>query len=117
MRDTLRLKAESDEFKPGLRNSQVYEALNHFLPLSVQANIIALGAGVAAEYMQLFLDRLLSTRLEIDGVRLKELGAAQGRRLGAIMRALLIAKLDGEIKSGVEEEKLALQLIAVEKAG
>lgn len=116
VRDTLRLKAKSDEFKPGLKNSQVYEILNHFLPLSIQANIIALGPGIETDCMELFLDKLISTRPEVDGARLKELGAAQGRRLGAIMRALLVAKLDGEITNRVEEEKLALRLIGVVKA-
>jgi tRNA nucleotidyltransferase (CCA-adding enzyme) len=115
MRDSLRVKEASAKLRDGLANSQVYELLNPYLPYAIQTNIVALEPSAATGYMQLYLDKLLPTKLELDGARLRSLGAPQGPALGRIMRTLLRAKLDGQISSKGEEEKLALELIAAQK--
>ncbi len=111
MRDALRLKERLGEFRAGMTNSEVYQLLGHYLPSAIQTNIVAAGNPAAARYMRLFLTELRDTKIEIDGARLKAMGAPQGPALGKILHAIHMARLDGKVRDRAGEERLAQELV------
>ncbi|MBI4330026.1 MAG: CCA tRNA nucleotidyltransferase [Chloroflexi bacterium] len=111
MRDTLRLKQKLGDFRPGMKNSEVYRLLARFLPYAIQVNITAADDPLAAGYLRLFLDVIRGVKVETDGARLKALGAPQGPAMGKILHDLHMARLDGLIKDTAGEEELARELI------
>jgi tRNA nucleotidyltransferase (CCA-adding enzyme) len=109
MRDTLHLKTGLPPLdRASLKPSQVYYLLTEYEPLAVQANAIATGSPTARRSLQLFLTRLRYVRTALDGDDLEKLGISPGPEMGRILRMLHKAKLDGDIHTRADEEKLVV---------
>jgi tRNA nucleotidyltransferase (CCA-adding enzyme) len=113
MRDTLGLKTRLSLLdKSSLKPSDIYYLLQDYEPMAIQANDIASESTIIQHRLQLFLNKLRYVRTSIDGEKLKELGISAGPEMGKVLRILHRAKLDGEVKTREDEQKLALSLRA-----
>jgi tRNA nucleotidyltransferase (CCA-adding enzyme) len=111
MRDTLRLKTSLPLLdKPSLKPSGIYCLLREYEPLAIQANAIATKSSTAHRNLQLFLTKLRYVRTALHGEELKRLGISPGPEMGKVLQVLHKAKLDGEVRTRADEEKLALSL-------
>jgi tRNA nucleotidyltransferase (CCA-adding enzyme) len=113
IRDTLQLKTRLPLLdKSSLKPSDIYYLLQDYEPMAIQANDIASESTIIQHRLQLFLNKLRYVRTSIDGEKLKELGISAGPEMGKVLRILHRAKLDGEVKTREDEQKLALSLRA-----
>jgi tRNA nucleotidyltransferase (CCA-adding enzyme) len=111
MRDTARLKTSLPLLdKPSLKPSEIYYLLREYEPLAIQANAIASGSLIAQRHLQLFLTKLRYVRTSLDGEELKRLGISAGPEMGKVLQILHKAKLDGEVSTRAEEERLTRSL-------
>jgi len=111
MRDTLEVKKRlSDLSKPSLKPSQIYSLLHGCQPIAIQANVIATDSPAVRERLELFLRRLRYVKPFLDGDNLKAMGIPEGPQLGTILKALHEAKLNGEVRTRRDEEKLVYSL-------
>jgi len=109
LRHTLRLESELPLLdRSSMKHSEIYGLLHEYEPLAVQANAIATESSVVCFNLELFLTKLRYVRTILNGEKLKGLGIPAGPELGRILQRLHRAKLDGEVKTKVDEEKLAL---------
>ena len=109
--DTIRLKLCLPRLdKPRLKPSLVYQFLHEYHPLAVKANAIAGDNAATRQYLELFLSRLRYIKPRLNGEELQRLGIPEGAELGRILRILHQARLDGEVSTRDDEEKLALKL-------
>jgi len=111
MRDTLRLKntlwlLDMASLKP----SEVCYLLQEYDSLAIEANAIASASSPAQRHLQLFLTKLRYVKASLNGEDLKRLGISPGPEMGKVMRALHRAKLDGEVRTKADEERLARSL-------
>jgi tRNA nucleotidyltransferase (CCA-adding enzyme) len=113
IRDTLQLKTRLPLLdKPSMKPSEIYYLLREYDSLAIRANAIASESTTIQHRLQLFLNKLRYVRTSIDGEKLKELGISAGPEMGKVLRILHRAKLDGEVKTREDEQKLALSLRA-----
>lgn len=111
LKDTARLKLYLTQLnKPSLKPSDIYYFLHEYDPLAIKANIIAEGKPVIRQHLQLFLSKLRYVKSCLNGEDLQRLGIPAGTELGEILEILHKAKLNGEVTTRVEEEKLAQRL-------
>jgi tRNA nucleotidyltransferase (CCA-adding enzyme) len=111
MRDTLSLKTRLSQLnKPSIKPSEIYYLLHEYEPLAIQANAIASEFPIVRHHLQLFLTKLRYVRTSLDGEELKRLGISAGSEMGKVLQSLHKAKLDGEVNTKADEEKLALSL-------
>jgi tRNA nucleotidyltransferase (CCA-adding enzyme) len=109
--DTLRLKTRLPLLdKPALRPSEIYYLLREYEPLAIQVNAIASESSMVHRHLQLFLTKLRYVRTALDGEELKGLGISAGPEMGQLLQILHKAKLDGDVRTRADEEKLALSL-------
>jgi tRNA nucleotidyltransferase (CCA-adding enzyme) len=109
--DAIRLKLCLPRLdKPHLKPSRVYQFLREYHPLAVKANAIAGDNAATRQYLELFLSRLRYIKPRLNGEELQRLGIPEGAELGRILRSLHQARLDGEVSTRDDEEKLALKL-------
>jgi tRNA nucleotidyltransferase (CCA-adding enzyme) len=113
MRDTVRLQtALSLLDKPALKPSDIYYLLQEYDPLAIEANVIASESSIVRRHLQLFLTKLRYVRTSLSGEELKGLGISAGPEMGKVLQRLHKARLDGEVGSRADEEKLAFSLKA-----
>jgi tRNA nucleotidyltransferase (CCA-adding enzyme) len=111
MRDTLRLKTRLPLLgKSSLKPSEIYYLLREYELLAMQANAIASDSSIVHRHLQLYLTKLRYVRTYLDGEELKKLGISAGPEMGKVLKILHEAKLDGEVRTRVDEKKLALSL-------
>lgn len=111
MRDSLLLKAGLPSLdSPSLKNSQIYQLLSQYDPLAIQANAIATDSPVVRSHLSLFLNKLRLTKTALKGEDLKRLGIPPGPEMGKILQILHRAKLDGQVPTRADEERLVLSL-------
>jgi tRNA nucleotidyltransferase (CCA-adding enzyme) len=111
MRDTLSLKIRLSQLnKPSMRPSEIYYLLQEYEPLAIQANAIASESSMVHHHLQLFLTKLRYVRTSLNGEELKRLGISAGSEMGKVLQALHKAKLDGEVNTKADEEKIAFSL-------
>lgn len=111
LKDTARLKLHLTQLnKPSLKPSNIYYFLHEYDPLAIKANIIAEGKPVIRQHLQLFLSKLRYVKSCLNGEDLQRLGIPAGTKLGEILEILHKAKLNGEVTTKDEEEKLARRL-------
>jgi len=109
--DAIRLKLRLPRLdKPRLKPSSIYQFLQEYHPLAVKANAIAADNAAARQHLELFLSRLRYIKPCLNGEELQRLGIPEGAELGRILRRLHQAKLDGEVSTRDDEEKLVLKL-------
>ncbi len=111
LEDTARLKLHLPRLnEPSLKPSDICYFLHEYDPLAIKANIIAEDKPVIRHHLELFLSKLRYVKLSLNGEELQRLGIPAGKKLGEILEILHKAKLDGEVTTKDEEEKLARQL-------
>lgn len=111
LKDTARLKLHLTQLnKPSLKPSNIYYFLHEYDPLAIKANIIAEDKPVICQHLQLFLSKLCYVKSCLNGEDLQRLGIPAGTKLGEILEILHKAKLNGEVTTKDEEEKLARRL-------
>jgi tRNA nucleotidyltransferase (CCA-adding enzyme) len=93
-----------------MRHSEIYYLLHEYDPLAIQANALASESLPVYSNLQLFLTKLRYMKTSLNGEELQKLGISAGPKLGKILQTLHKAKLDGEVKTKADEEKLALSL-------
>ena len=95
--------------------SRVVELLSP-LPAAAVWALAAADHGPAGERAEHYLRRWRHARPLLDGHALQALGVPPGPRLGEVLRRLKAAKLDGEVRTRRDEERLARQLLSRLKA-
>lgn len=107
MRHTLQLKAQLHILaNPQLKPSDIYQLLCSYTTQAIQANVLAAESPVVSQHLQLYLARLRYVKPLLNGEDLKRMGVPQGTQMGAILNALHKAKLNGEVRTREEEERL-----------
>lgn len=97
-----------------LKNSAIFLMLKSCPTTAIQASLVYPGPRRVRSRLLLYLKRLSKVRLLVNGTGLSALGIRQGPAMGKILSALFTAKLDGLVKSRLDEEKLALSLLTNE---
>jgi tRNA nucleotidyltransferase (CCA-adding enzyme) len=111
IRDTLRLKAGLHLLdRSSLKPSDLYYLLREYEPVALQANAIASESPKVRRNLQLFLTKLRYVRATLDGEDLKTLGISAGPEMGKVLQLLHRAKLDREVRTRKDEERLVLSL-------
>jgi tRNA nucleotidyltransferase (CCA-adding enzyme) len=111
LRNTVHLKGRLSLLdKASMKPSEIYYLLHEYDSLAIQANAIASESLPVHSHLQLFLTRLRYVKTFLDGEELRRLGISTGPELGRILQTLHKAKLDGEVNTKADEEKLALSL-------
>jgi tRNA nucleotidyltransferase (CCA-adding enzyme) len=111
LHQTLRLRRQLSLLtKPAVKRSEIYCLLHQYTPLAIQTNAVATESAMVCFNLELFLTKLRYVKTSLNGERLKELGIPAGPELGKILQVLHKAKLDREVKTKADEEKLVLSL-------
>jgi tRNA nucleotidyltransferase (CCA-adding enzyme) len=82
------------------------------LPLPAAWALAAAAGRPARDRTLAYLRRWRHLRLSLDGHDLQAMGMRPGPRLGRVLERLREAKLDGEVRTRHDEERLALRLLA-----
>ncbi len=105
-------RALSRQVKP----SRAVELLSPLPPASVWA-LAASAQGRARQQALRYLRRWRYLKPSLDGGALLAMGAREGPRLGQALRRLKTARLDGEVRSRRDEERMARALLRLGKRG
>ncbi len=96
----------------GVRPSRVVALLSPLPPASVWA-LAASASGRARQQALRYLQRWRYVKPSLDGHALLAMGARPGPGLGRALRRLRAARLDGEVRSRREEERMARRLLGL----
>jgi tRNA nucleotidyltransferase (CCA-adding enzyme) len=111
MRQTLQLKAQLHKLtNPELKPSVIYRLLHDYSAPAIQANALASESPVASQNLLLYLNKLRYVKPLLNGKDLKKMGVPSGPKIGETLNRLQIARLDGEVKTRKDEERLAQHL-------
>jgi len=111
VKDTARLKLRLPRLNnPSLKPSEIYYFLQEYAPLAIKANIIAEDEPMIRQHLELFFSKLRYVKPCLNGGELQRLGIPAGTKLGEILEILHKARLDGEVTTKDDEEKLAQRL-------
>ena len=106
-RQTLQLKAQLHNLaNPGMEPSDIYRLLHGYSATAIQANALASESPVTSQHLNLYLNKLRYVKPLLNGEDLKKMGVPAGPKIGDILNALQKAKLDGEVRTRKDEEKL-----------
>lgn len=98
-----------------MTRSQIYDIM-HGRPREALA--IAAAVGQVGSYLRraikLYLDELADARLDITGADLLAVGVESGPRLGAALKHVLAARLDGDARTSKEQLELAVAFLGQE---
>ncbi|MBM4430322.1 MAG: CBS domain-containing protein, partial [Chloroflexi bacterium] len=97
--------------RPNIRPSRLYQLLHGHTPKAIVAFYVALDSAVARKNVLLYLQRLRWVRPRVDGEFLKAQGVPPGPVYRQILGELLYARLDGKLRTLLEEEAMAKKLI------
>jgi tRNA nucleotidyltransferase (CCA-adding enzyme) len=107
MRHTLQLKAKLNKLtNPQLKPSDIYQSLHGYITTAIQANALASESPIASQHLQLHLAKLRHVKTLLSGEDLKKMGIPAGPQVGEILSALHKARLNGEIRTRRDEERL-----------
>ncbi len=91
---------------PEIKPSQIYHLLHGNTPQAITANIIATDSENARYNMRLFTDKLYKIKPTLNGNDLLKMGIGPGLCVKEILNKLLDARLNGEVKTREDEEKV-----------
>jgi tRNA nucleotidyltransferase (CCA-adding enzyme) len=97
---------------PKLSRSSVYHLLKGYSPEAITATVIATDSPLIRERLELYLSELRHIKLILNGDDLKPQGVSPGRKMGELLRALLDARLNGEVKTEEDERRLVHRLLS-----
>ena len=111
MRHTLQLKTQLHTLaSPQLKPSDIYQSLRTYTTHAIQANALASESPVASRHLQLYLAKLRYVKPQLNGEDLQRIGIPSGPQLGRILDTLHEARLNGEVRTRKEEERLVHSL-------
>lgn len=99
-----------------VRPSRAVELLSS-LPLASVWALAASARGRARQQALRYLHRWRYVKPLLDGHALLAMGTREGPRLGEVLRRLEAAKLDGEVRSRRDEERMARALLGLDAKG
>lgn len=97
---------------PALKPSEVVQILSSCPLAAVWALAAAAASEAVRERCVAYLRRWRYVKSSLDGHALLEMGVAPGAAVGEVLRRLKVAKLDGEVRSRREEERLVRSLLS-----
>jgi tRNA nucleotidyltransferase (CCA-adding enzyme) len=107
LKQTLQLKTQLHELaNAGLKPSHIYRLLHGYSVTTIQANAMASESPIATRYLNLYLNKLRYVKPILNGDDLQRLGIASGPKIKEALAVLQKAKLDGEVKTRLDEERL-----------
>lgn len=110
-------RAESRLSTAAMKDSAIVEALAPF-PLATIWALAAIAANdTVRERTRGYLRRLRRVKTALNGDDIMALGASEGPIVGDVLRQLKIARLDGELRTRAEEERLARDLLSRHSKG
>jgi tRNA nucleotidyltransferase (CCA-adding enzyme) len=96
-----------------IKSSQLFSLVKDVEPLAVEVNWLYPNRLAIRRNLRLYLKKLLHIKTSVTGSHLTQWGVKQGPLVGTILNKLLAARLDGQVKTRAEEEKLARQLAGI----
>ena len=113
LRDTIALK---DKIRlvatPGISASSLYRLLEGHSPTAIAINSLATESPVAQQNMRLFLNKLRYIRVSLSGEDLIGMGVARGPQIREVLSELQKAKLNGQVITRQDEERLVGEWLA-----
>lgn len=110
-RQALQLKAQLHSLSgPQLKPSEICRLLHGYSVAAIQANALAAKSQAVSQHLNLYLSKLRYVKPLLNGDDLKRMGIAHGPKIGEILTALREAKLNGELRTRKDEEKLVNHL-------
>ena len=107
MQHTLKLKKELQKLEnPNLKPSDIYQLLRSYTTQAIRANAVATDSLVIGPRLKLYLNKLSYVKPLLDGDDLKKIGIPAGPLMGELLKALQQARLNGEVKTREDEDKL-----------
>jgi tRNA nucleotidyltransferase (CCA-adding enzyme) len=107
MRQTVQLKAQLHKLtNPKLKASEIYRLLHGYSATAIQANVLASESLIASQNLLLYLNKLRYVKPLLNGEDLKKMGITSGPKIGQVLNAILKARLDGEMQTRKDEERL-----------
>jgi tRNA nucleotidyltransferase (CCA-adding enzyme) len=111
MRETIQIKAQLHSLtNPKLKPSDIYQLLHGYSAPAIQANALASESPIASKQLHLYLTKLRYVKPLLNGEDLKKMGITAGPKIGEILSKILKAKLDGKVRTRIDEERLVNQL-------
>jgi tRNA nucleotidyltransferase (CCA-adding enzyme) len=111
MRQTIRLKSQLHKLaEAGLKPSMVYRLLHDYFTAALETNALASDSTTAITHLNLYLRKLRYVKPILGGNALKKMGISDGLKIGRILNALQKARLDGDVRTREDEEKLVKSL-------
>lgn len=106
----LSVKSRLAQLNTTTRNSAIFSLLKDVEPTAVKVNWLYPQPPTVRRNLRLYLEKLAHVKTLVTGSHLTQWGIKQGPMVGTILNKLLSAKLDGEVKTRSDEEKLARRL-------
>jgi len=111
-RDSGLVKSRLDKLTDaGLNHSDIYRLLDGCVLQAINANLIATDAAAARKHIQLYLGRLRYVKPLLTGDDIMQMGVPEGPRIREILDRLLDARLDGQVRTREDEEKMVGKLV------
>jgi tRNA nucleotidyltransferase (CCA-adding enzyme) len=98
-----------------LTPSGVYHILERHRPETIQAAVLVTDSALVRQRLELFLSSLRFVELSLSGDDLGKMGVPTGKKMGAMLRTLKEARLDGKVKTREAERKLVRRWLSKEK--
>lgn len=106
-RHTLQLKTQLHSLASlQTRRSDIYQLLTRHTTHAIQANALASESPIVSRHLQLYLAKLRYVKPLLNGEDLKRMGIPSGPQLGKLLEALHEARLNREVRTREEEERL-----------
>jgi tRNA nucleotidyltransferase (CCA-adding enzyme) len=96
-----------------IRNSEIFSLLKDVEATAVEVNRLYAKTPAIRRKLHLYLEKLMRVKTSVTGNSLTQWGVKEGPLIGTILNKLLEAKLDGKVKTRIEEEKLARRLAGI----
>ncbi|RJO62403.1 MAG: CCA tRNA nucleotidyltransferase [Dehalococcoidia bacterium] len=107
LRDSQKIKALHEELsEEPLQPSTIYLHLHGYSEEAIKTNLIASEPAEVRRNIQLYLDELRYVNTSLNGDDLIALGIKAGPSIKLLLGLLLDARLDGEVKTREDEERL-----------
>jgi tRNA nucleotidyltransferase (CCA-adding enzyme) len=106
LRDVSELRSILPKLEESLPPSAIYHLLERYSPQAIPILWVATDSEKARDKIELYYRDLRYIETEINGEHLKRMGLEPGPIFGEILRALLDARLDGNVSTLEEEEAL-----------
>jgi len=107
LRDSNAIKAKREVLAyPELSHSNIYRLLHGFSPSAIIASSLATTSPIARQHLETFLHELHYVKPALNGNDLIRLGIAPGPQIKEILERLYEARLNGEVTTKQDEEKL-----------